>query len=396
MNKRRALDIMEKYKLDALIASKPANLKYISNYESYVLENIFPGNEAYAILPNKPDAKATVVCPLFDMEMAPDWMPYVEEMVPYGRFFWYVAPGKKLAARDEWMKKSGVDSTPIPTVLEAVAAVLKKLGLENRRIGLDESYFPTPKHYQKFVGRFPQAEFVDAYAIFREIRMVKTPEEIKLLEQIARLLETALKNSLALAAEGVSERDFQIVFERTLWEHGAQPAFTNLYFGETSSYNQVPPSPEVRLKRNMLIRYDVGCIFHKYYGDIARTCAFGEANEQQKQRFQAVRAAHEAALNLIKPGVKASDIFNAAVAAARKYIPEFKRTHVGHGIGLELYELPFLRPESETVLEEGMVFNVEPPYYELGLGAFQIEDSLVVTNKGYRSFMTLDRGLLKA
>ncbi len=394
MNTKRALKIMDKYQLDALIASKPVNLKYLCNYQSTSHQYI-SGTEVYAVFPNKPGAKPTLILPVSGMEVAVDLLPYADELVPYGRFIFYATPGKKLSERYEWIKKSAIDSTPIPTVLEAVASVLKKLGLDTKKIGLDEGNF-TPKLYQKFVNNMPNAEFVDAYDIFREIRMVKTPEEVEIMEQAVRIQEKALKNSLALAAEGVSEKDFLDVFQRTIFESGAIPIFNALYFGEESIGDQRPPSPDKRLTAGTMIRYDVGCIYKGYFSDIARTAFFGEPTDKHKQRYQAILEAHEAALNIIKPGTKASELFNVAVEAARKRIPEYNRTHVGHGIGLELYEPPSLIPTSDVILEEGTVFNLEPPYYELGLGGFQVEDTLVVTDKGFRSLMTLERGLMRA
>ena len=156
------------------------------------------------------------------------------------------------------------------------------------------------------------------------------------------------------------------------------------------------PSPDKRLTANSLIRYDVGCLYKGYFADIARTAFFGQPADIHKQRYQAIWEAQEAALNITKPGTRVSELFNVAVEVARRGIPEYQRTHIGHGIGLELYEPPSINPASDIVLEEGMVFNVEPPYYELGLGGFQVEDTVVVTDKGFRFLTTLDRGLMKA
>jgi Xaa-Pro aminopeptidase len=66
---------------------------------------------------------------------------------------------------------------------------------------------------------------------------------------------------------------------------------------------------------------------------------------------------------------------------------------VGHGIGIECYDPPFLNPTSGHILEEGMVVNVETPYYELGFGGVQVEDTLVVTKNGYQLFTKADRNL---
>jgi Xaa-Pro aminopeptidase len=75
-------------------------------------------------------------------------------------------------------------------------------------------------------------------------------------------------------------------------------------------------------------------------------------------------------------------------------IPHFRRHHAGHGIGIEPYEPPFLTETSEEILEEGMVLNVETPYYEMGFGGVQLEDTIVITNDGYRPLTKLNRDLL--
>lgn len=85
----------------------------------------------------------------------------------------------------------------------------------------------------------------------------------------------------------------------------------------------------------------------------------------------------------MKPGVKAKQLYEITVQTTRESgLPQFKRTHCGHGIGLEMYDPPVLRETTEIPVEAGMVFCVEAPYYELGLGGIQVEDTVVVTPTG--------------
>ncbi len=92
--------------------------------------------------------------------------------------------------------------------------------------------------------------------------------------------------------------------------------------------------------------------------------------------------------------MRASEIFEEAVRSVREAgISHYQRNHVGHGIGIECYDPPFLAPTSDHILEEGMVVNIETPYYELGFGGLQVEDTIVVTPDGYRSLTQCDRGL---
>ena len=74
-------------------------------------------------------------------------------------------------------------------------------------------------------------------------------------------------------------------------------------------------------------------------------------------------------------------------------ISHYQRNHVGHGIGIECYDPPFLTPASDHIIEEGMVLNVETPYYELGFGGVAVEDTFAVTKDGYRFLTKSDRDL---
>ena len=87
----------------------------------------------------------------------------------------------------------------------------------------------------------------------------------------------------------------------------------------------------------------------------------------------------------MKPGVPVSEIFDVAVRVTRERgLPHYQRHHVGHGIGLEPYDPPTLNAATQTLLQPGMVFCVETPYYEHGWGGVQVEDAVEVTAGGTR------------
>ena len=101
------------------------------------------------------------------------------------------------------------------------------------------------------------------------------------------------------------------------------------------------------------------------------------------------------AYEIIRPGLRARDLFEQVVATVRQAgIPHYRRNHVGHGIGLGGYETPALTPGSTDVLEPGMVMCIETPYYEVGQFGVQVEDTVVVTTDGVRSLMTTGRELI--
>jgi Xaa-Pro aminopeptidase len=95
------------------------------------------------------------------------------------------------------------------------------------------------------------------------------------------------------------------------------------------------------------------------------------------------------AIELVKPGVRAADIFEQSVETVRREgIAHYRRNHVGHGIGLDGYDAPDFTPSSREVLEEDMVVCLETPYYELGFGGLQVEDMIRVTADGHESLMS--------
>jgi Xaa-Pro aminopeptidase len=138
----------------------------------------------------------------------------------------------------------------------------------------------------------------------------------------------------------------------------------------------------------------VGCEYNGYVADIARTACVGEPNELQSRRWQAVLAGQVAALEAILPGVPASEIYRIGMDAARNAgLPEIKRKHIGHGIGIDMYEQPSISPHETLILQQGMVFELEVLFYEFGFGSTQVEDTIHITSDGYERFTTLPHEL---
>ena len=100
------------------------------------------------------------------------------------------------------------------------------------------------------------------------------------------------------------------------------------------------------------------------------------------------------AYDVIKPGLKVSELFNHVVETVRREgISHFKRSHIGHGIGVDGYDPPNISDSSGELLEENMVVCIETPYYELGFAGLQVEDMVLVRKNGAQSLMTLPTGL---
>jgi Xaa-Pro aminopeptidase len=129
---------------------------------------------------------------------------------------------------------------------------------------------------------------------------------------------------------------------------------------------------------------------------MTRTVFLGRPPKKVREMYRAVLEAQEAAKNAIRPGVEAEEVDLAARRVLRRYGLARRFTHsTGHGLGLEVHEMPRLGRGERTLLEQGMVVTVEPGVYLDGLGGIRIEDDVVVTSHGAQSLTTARRELLE-
>jgi Xaa-Pro aminopeptidase/Xaa-Pro dipeptidase len=143
-----------------------------------------------------------------------------------------------------------------------------------------------------------------------------------------------------------------------------------------------------------LVLLDFGAAFEGYRADTTRVAAVGQPNARQREIHGLVLAAHDAAIAAVRPGATTGEVDSAArgvIEAAGLGDRFFHRT--GHGLGLETHEDPSLDPGSQTKLEVGMVFTVEPGIYIPGWGGVRIEDDVVVEEDGCRLLTKADRSL---
>jgi Xaa-Pro aminopeptidase len=263
---------------------------------------------------------------------------------------------------------------------------IKGRGLEQARIGVDEIGI-LPQAWDKLVAALPEATFVRAADIFRYARAIKTPEEIARLRRSAQIADQSITAALAVARPGATEMDLARAFHTKTITEGGMPVLGCIGVGLRSAMTNVQPSEEI-LHNGDIIRFDVGGRYQHYRADIARNGVLGEPSKKLAKYHRAIRVGLERAIEMIRPGVRASDVFEAAVDTVRREgIPHYRRSHVGHGIGLDGYDAPDIAPSNSATFEEGMVICVETPYYEIGFGGLQVEDTLVVSRDGVESFM---------
>jgi Xaa-Pro aminopeptidase len=392
IHKQRVAQVMKKYGVDVLVASMPENVTYLTDYWS-LSHWLLKGTQTYAVFPADEKIPPYIVASVSDLDLAAiQENCWVKDFVAFGKFFVEVLPQSALSLEEQRLSKLLTTAKKKEDAATALSESLSERGLARGKIALDEMNIPVPL-YRTLQEKLPGAEVIGGYPLLREIRAVKTSEEVKILEEAVEITENAFHKALKSIREGIRESEIAHIFTTTIAEQGALPMLTCIGAGYRSAFPNVQAS-DYRVKKGDFIRFDIGCLYKNYYSDTARMAVLGKPTEKQRSYYQAIKEGEDRALALIRPGARAVELFEAAVKGTREAgIPHYQRGHVGHGIGIECYDIPFLNPTSGHVLEEGMVLNVETPYYELGFGGVQVEDTLVVTKNGYRFLTKADRNL---
>lgn len=307
----------------------------------------------------------------------------VDDYVPFGTFYFESgnfesdgrpAPESELSGQNDSFE-------------EAVADAAARVGLTGR-VGVDAGAAEVAASLQR-----AGVEAVDATGWMQDLRAVKLPAEIALLNEAVRLAEAGIDAAIAMAGVGATEIELATVVAATMAQGGGVPGFMVVTSGPRSALSDARPTNR-RLARGDLLRFDVGCTVDGYWSDIGRTAVVGEPDDLQASRYAAILTGEEEQLKAARPGITAGELFDVAVERVeRAGLKPYRRHHCGHAIGIEIYERPIVSPGAATVLAPGMVFCVETPYYQIGWGGMMVEDALVVTDIGCDVLSTSDRSL---
>jgi Xaa-Pro aminopeptidase len=391
INESRAAFLMDDAGIDGLVATRLENVFYLSGVWN-VSQTMFPYDaQTYAVVARDRLTEPMVVIGFGDADQTLAAFPGYRGAIAYGTFFREVR-GQPLDEREERLKTTVLDHAPRKDALEALVAVLEEMGLAGKTIGLDETVFPAAWR-PELERRLPGLTVRDAAALFRSIRMVKTEEEIRRLRRAAVITEQAIRAAVAAATEGTTEREVAHEYRHSITSQGGEPTFSLIRFGRNAVLGQLP-SDATPLRPGDWIWFDVGCRIDGYWSDLARIAVLGEPSDQLRRYYAAALVGEDWAIAHVRPGMTAGQIFDDTVNAVREAgIPHYRRQHVGHGIGVEVYDPPLLGPGRTDVIEVGMVLNFETPYFELGWGSVHVEDPFVVREEGNELLTTTSRNL---
>lgn len=344
---------MESWHVDAAYLTRPVSIAYLTGFQAEPHERLM----ALAVRPDS----ATLIVPALEQQNASA----------------HAAHADVVAWRD------GED--PYELVKRVVGASVE-IAVEKDHLSLLAAELIT--------SRTGASELVDIGPEIRRQRLIKNEDEIEKLVRAAAITDAAGEEVISRLHAGTTEVDVALMIASAIGEGGGTLSFTTLVqSGPNSALPHLEPSSR-KLAPGDFVLLDFGGAYGGYKADTTRMVVVGEPSARHSEIHALVLEAHDAAIDAVRPGITTGDVD----AAARRIIETagygerfFHR--VGHGLGLEAHENPSLDPGSQTVLEAGMVFTIEPGIYIPGWGGVRIEDDVVVEEGGCRVLTKADRSL---
>jgi len=336
---------MEEHQLDAVLVTLPKHVYYLTGFLSEPHER-FLG----LLIPR--DGEATLVVPALDLEAAEK-----------------ASSVKKIATHKD-------TDNPYEIVKGILPAQVKRVGLEKDHL--------TVNRYEALSSVIGAEQYVDMELPLREMRLIKTPEEIVRIKHAVALVEKVLAEGLKKVKAGVTEAEMVAELEFLMKRLGANgPSFdTMVLAGENSAMPHGHPGERV-IREGDLLLFDLGVVADGYVSDITRTFAVGEINEKQKEIYNTVLAGNLAAIEATRPGITLASLDKVARdVITEKGYGEYFMHRLGHGMGMDIHEYPSIHGANHDTVRAGMVFTIEPGIYLPGVGGVRIEDDVFVTENG--------------
>ena len=344
----KAQRLMKEFEVSAMLIEPGANMLYFTGIEWGRSERLFA-----LLLPQS--GNGIVVSPAFEKERASAQVN--------GRFDIRV-----------WQEDES------PTAL--VANALKDWGFGTGVLAVDGS--ARTFVFKGIAATAPAVTLGTAEAITNACRGVKTAHEIEIMRFANRITVDAYRAALRTLRAGMTQAELARNVSDAFAKLGF-PGGAFVLFGESSAYPHGLPKPRT-LEENQVILIDGGTSVHGYQSDITRTTVFGQPAPEAQKVFDVVHEAQRQALAFAAPGKKCGEVDAVArkVVTDAGYGPDYRTfTHrLGHGIGMEGHEWPYLVRKSEIGLRAGMTFSDEPGIYQYGKFGIRLEDIMAITENG--------------
>ena len=353
----RARQLMRENALDAILLMEGTSLRYFTGIRWWGGERLFA-----LVLPAK--GEAFYVCPAFEEGRAREQLAK--------------APAGEKPDIRVWQE----DESPY----QRAAQGLKDRGISSGKLGIEETVRFV---FADGIGKAaPQTKITSATPVTAGCRMIKSVHEVALMRLAAQVTLAAYEAVFHSLHPGMAQRDVSNLIDAAYTQLGF-PGEASVMVDEATAYPHGLAAPQV-IRENSIVMIDDGCTVEGYQSDITRTFVVGKASEKMNRVFDIVLHAQSAALAAARPGAECGSID----AAARKvvtdggYGPDYKYfTHrLGHGMGMDGHEWPYLVRGNATQLQANMTTSNEPGIYIPGEFGVRIEDDMHITENGAELF----------
>ena len=239
---------------------------------------------------------------------------------------------------------------------------------------------------------------------FRYVRMIKTPEEIERLRESAKINEQAINAMLRACRPRVTENELASIYKGEIAKAGGQVYWMHMAVTRGGNF---PAIKDNVLQKGDIFRVDMGCSINGYHADVCKSgCVGAEPTAEHRKRYDAIQAGVLKSVEALKPGVRPQELYETMIAGVRANgLPNYSNFFLGHTIGLEAREFPFLLGPAEEVddpflpnttnipVEPGMTMNLEASNHEAGWGTVQVEYTCAVTENGHEHLIQPDQRL---
>lgn len=357
-------DLMSRDRLDAVLITTDTNHRYFTGHWTHRWGHKF--TSLFALLPLERDP--VLIVPPLETGMCEE---------------------------DAWIEDLRTYQPPIRVRagVSLLTEVIRELGL-GARVGAESggvlwSRMPYDD-FGQLKSNLPGVEFTDASQLLWKTRFTKSSAEIDYIRQAVGITNRSYRTLFDTVRPGMTERDLYSLLcvehmKRGMDAPGSITLATCIPGDARSSNRSLRRHTDRVLTEGELIAHDAGGVYRGYWSDYTRMFGLGRAIQKHKDAYRTVHECVQAAVGRIRPGIPISDLVRVSNETLKRagYAEQARHvTGIGHAIGLDIIEPPFIELEDDTLLEEGMVLTVEPSLYTEG-AYFMLEEDVVVTDRGF-------------
>lgn len=248
--------------------------------------------------------------------------------------------------------------------------------LLSENVGFEENYV-TYEKYKKYLQTY-QVNLVETEGLIENQRIVKEVEEIEAIKKACEITDKTFEYIIRNIKQGMTEKEVAFEIEKFMIKNGADGlAFDSIVaFGENTSMPHVIPTDRV-VKKGDIIQFDIGCKYKGYCSDLSRVVFVEDMKDEYKEVYDFVLNEQKRIVTSFKDGTNIKTVIKDRETEFK--LKNYEIMHAfGHGVGLDIHELPILRSKQDNILKENSVIAIEPGVYKPGKFGIRIEDTFKV------------------